>query len=72
MKKNMKNSKKQINNTSRNRRITYSFLTNFTLSKFLAGLCAIITVAAVKLGVSGDFKFEFCDFKNNVAIGLLG
>jgi len=68
----MQNSKKQIHNTSINRRITYSFLTNFTLSKFIAGLCTIITVAAVKYGVSGDFTFEFCDFQNNVGIGLLG
>jgi len=72
MKKNMKNGKKQINNTSISRRITHSFLTSFTFSKILAGLCTIIIVATVKYGVSGDFTFEFFDFKNNVAIGLLG
>jgi len=72
MKKNMKNNQKQINNTSVYRRITYSFLTNFTLSKIIAGLSAIIIVAAVKYGVSGDFSFKLCDFKNNVGIGLLG
>lgn len=47
-------------------------LKNFTLAKFLGGLFSIIIVAIIKYCVSGSFHVEYCEFLNNVGIGLLG
>jgi len=63
--------KKQMKNMAINSKI-YTILTNFTLNKFLAGLLTAIVVAALKHSVSGNFTFNFCDFINNVGMGLSG
>jgi hypothetical protein len=47
-------------------------LVNFTFAKFAAALVTIIMVALIKLMVSGNLHIEYCEFGNNVAIGLLG
>ena len=47
-------------------------LVNFTFAKFAAALITIIMVALIKLMVSGDLHIEYCEFGNNVALGLLG
>ena len=62
----MKNLKK-ITITIRN-----TILVNFTLAKFTGALITIIIVASIKYMISGNFHLEYCEFWNNVAIGLLG
>jgi hypothetical protein len=47
-------------------------LVNFTFAKFAAALVTIIMVALIKYKVSGNLHIEYCEFGNNVAIGLLG
>jgi hypothetical protein len=47
-------------------------LVNFTLAKFAGALVTITVVAFIKYMISGDFHIEYCEFWNNVAIGLLG
>jgi len=45
---------------------------NFTLAKFCGALFTVIIVALVKYSITGNFYIEYCEFFNNVAIGLLG
>jgi hypothetical protein len=47
-------------------------LANFTLAKFCGAMFTITTLAIIKYLISGDFHIEYCDFWNNVGIGLLG
>jgi hypothetical protein len=47
-------------------------LANFTLAKFCGAIITVTTLATIKYLISGNFHFEFCDFWNNVGIGLLG
>jgi hypothetical protein len=65
IKKNMKNfiqtTKKRI----------YILLVYFTLAKFTGALVTITLVALIKYMVSGNLHIDFCEFGNNVAIGLL-
>lgn len=49
-----------------------TLLVNFTLAKFASALVTIIMVALIKYLVSGNFHIEYCEFWNNVAIGLFG
>jgi hypothetical protein len=59
----MKNKvKKKINKT----------LACFTLAKFCGAIFTITILAVVKYSISGSFHLEYCEFLNNVAIGLLG
>lgn len=62
--------KKQIKVSSINRKKN-SFLKYFTLNKFIAALFTIVFVASVKYMISGNLDFHFCDFKNNVVLGIL-
>jgi hypothetical protein len=62
--------KKQIKKVSSINRKKNSFLKHFTLNKFLAALFTIVLVASVKYMISGNLTFNFCDFKNNVVVGL--
>jgi hypothetical protein len=47
-------------------------LVNFTLAKFTGALVTITMVALIKYMVSGNLHIDYCEFGNNVAIGLLG
>jgi hypothetical protein len=49
-----------------------TLLVNFTLAKFTGALVTIILVAIIKYLISGNLQIEFCEFWNNVAIGLYG
>lgn len=49
-----------------------TLLVNFTLAKFAGAFVTIIMVALIKYLVSGNFHIEYCEFWNNVAIGLFG
>jgi hypothetical protein len=62
MKRFLQTTKKTIN----------TLLVNFTLAKFASAFVTIIMVALIKYMVSGNFYIEYCEFLNNVAIGLLG
>ena len=62
MKRFLQTTKKTIN----------TLLVNFTLAKFASAFVTIIMVALIKYMVSGNFHIEYCEFWNNVAIGLLG
>lgn len=62
MKKFLQTTKKTIN----------TLLVNFTLAKFTGALVTIILVALIKYLISGDLHIEYCEFWNNVAIGLFG
>lgn len=44
----------------------------FTLAKFCGAIFTVTILAMVKYSISGSFHIEYCDFLNNVAIGLLG
>lgn len=44
----------------------------FTLAKFCGAIFTVTILAMVKYSISGSFHIEYCDFWNNVAIGLLG
>ncbi len=44
----------------------------FTLAKFCGAIFTVTILAIIKYSVSGGFHIEYCDFWNNVAIGLLG
>lgn len=44
----------------------------FTLAKFCGAMFTITIIAVVKYSISGSFDLEYCEFLNNVAIGLLG
>jgi len=62
MKRFLQTTKKTIN----------TLLVNFTLAKFASAFVTIIMVALIKYMISGNFYIEYCEFLNNVAIGLLG
>jgi hypothetical protein len=62
MKKLMQTTKIIINN----------ILVNFTLAKFSAALFTITMVALIKYLISGNLYISYCEFWNNVVIGLLG
>jgi hypothetical protein len=49
-----------------------TLLVKFTLAKFAGALVTITMVALIKYMISGNFHLEYCEFWNNVAIGLLG
>jgi len=49
-----------------------TLLVNFTLAKFTSALITIILVALIKYMISGNLHIEYCEFLNNVAIGLFG
>lgn len=52
--------------------VTIKALANFTLAKFSGAIITVTILAGVKYLISGNFHLEFCDFWNNVGIGLLG
>jgi len=54
------------------KRIIENALVNFTLAKFCGAIITITILSAVKYLISGNFHLEFCDFWNNIGIGLLG
>jgi len=64
-----KNMKKLIQTT---KKIINTLLANSTLAKLASAFVTVITVALIKYMVSGNFYIEYCEFWNNVAIGLLG
>lgn len=47
-------------------------LINFTLAKFASALFTITIVALIKYKISGNLHIDYCEFWNNLAIGLLG
>jgi hypothetical protein len=47
-------------------------LANFTLAKFGAALFTITMVSLIKFSISGNLHISYCEFWNNVGIGLLG
>lgn len=47
-------------------------LANFTLAKFCGAIVTVTILALVKYLISGSFHLEYCDFWNNLGIGLLG
>ena len=49
-----------------------TILVNFTLAKFTSALMTIIMVALIKYMITGNLHIEYCEFWNNVAIGLFG
>lgn len=48
------------------------FLFNFTLAKFGGAFVTITIIAMIKYSISGNFRIEYSEFYNNVAVGLLG
>jgi hypothetical protein len=62
MKKFIQTTKKTIN----------TLLVNFTLAKFTGALVTIIMVALIKYLITGNLHIEYCEFWNNVTIGLYG
>ncbi len=54
------------------RKTINNLLVNFTLAKFTGALVSITMVALIKYMISGNFHIEYCEFWNNVAIGLFG
>lgn len=48
------------------------FLFSFTLARFTGALFTITIVAMIKYSISGNFHLEYCEFWNNVGVGLLG
>lgn len=47
-------------------------LASFTLAKFCGAIFTVTLLAIVKYIISGNFHIEYCDFWNNIGIGLLG
>lgn len=45
---------------------------SFTLAKFCGAIFTVTMLAIIKYYISGSFHLEYCDFWNNIAIGLLG
>lgn len=64
-----KNMKNLIQTTKKTINI---LLVNFTLAKFAGALVTITMVALIKYMISGNLHIEYCEFWNNVAIGLYG
>ena len=54
------------------RQILRNFALNFTLAKFGGALFTVTTLAVVKYCISGNFYLDYCEFGNNIGIGLLG
>ena len=67
-----KNKNKNMKKYENLKRILKKALANFTLAKFSGAIITITILAAVKYIISGNFHLEFCDFWNNISIGLLG
>lgn len=67
-----KNKNKNMKRYENLKRIIKKALANFTLAKFCGAIITITILAAVKYLISGNFHLEFCDFWNNIGIGLLG
>nr|YP_008965311.1 hypothetical protein [Rhynchosporium agropyri]AHC02308.1 hypothetical protein [Rhynchosporium agropyri] len=44
----------------------------FTLAKFCGAILTFTILASIKYLISGSFHIEYCDFFNNIGIGLLG
>lgn len=44
----------------------------FTLAKFCGAILTVTILASIKYIISGSFQIEYCDFFNNIAMGLLG
>jgi hypothetical protein len=44
----------------------------FTLAKFCGAILTITILATIKYLISGSFHIEYCDFYNNIGMGLLG
>mgnify|MGYP003659329898 CR=1 len=44
----------------------------FTLAKFCGAILTVTILASIKYIISGSFHIEYCDFFNNIAMGLLG
>ena len=61
---------KNIIQTTKN--IINTLLINFTLAKFAGALFTITMVALIKYFISGNLHIDYCEFWNNVGIGLLG
>jgi hypothetical protein len=61
---------KNLIQTTKN--IINTILVNFTLAKFGAALFTITIVALIKYMISGNLHIDYCEFWNNVEIGLLG
>ncbi len=53
-------------------KIVNNILINYTLAKFISAVFTVIIVAILKYSVSGNFHIEYCEFWNNVGVGLLG
>ncbi len=47
-------------------------LASFTLAKFCGAMFTVTILAIIKYIISGNFYIEYCDFWNNIGIGLLG
>jgi len=54
------------------KKIINNILINFTLAKFAGALLTITIVALVRYSLFGNFHINYCEFWNNVGIGLLG
>lgn len=44
----------------------------FTLAKFCGAILTVTILASIKYLISGSFHLEYCDFFNNIGLGLLG
>ena len=49
-----------------------SFISNFTLARFIAALFTIVSIALIKYYISGNFHIEYSEIFNNIAVGVLG
>lgn len=54
------------------KKIIRKILVNFTLAKFTGALFTITMVALLKYLISGNLHIDYCEFWNNLGIGLLG
>lgn len=54
------------------KQILKNFAINFTLAKFGGAVFTVTILAIVKYWISGNFHLEYCEFWNNISIGLLG
>ncbi len=54
------------------KKIINNILVNFTLAKLGGALVTITIVALIKYLISGDLHINYCEFWNNLGIGLLG
>jgi hypothetical protein len=68
----IKTNKLMTNFIQTTKKIINILLVNFTLAKFTGALVTITIVALIKYMISGNLHIDYCEFGNNVAIGLLG